>query len=272
MLACREVFRKGFLYTGTEYYFYPQNATFEGRWVKLNIRYPLNCQQKREEFCRKKAEIIKKFAKDGLLDFCFTKEEVNIAKKKGRLPPNYNLHHMVPLNLGGSNEIQNICVIDNRLHVILHSKQLDLIMFTCQGKWSDIWSRSAYLYVPKDRCVVTMDNADMFFTLEEWAQMRNEFSILKRIKEQRLIRQAETKKEKLKRMKLAKMSALEVITPEMMKERNRMYRYEKRKLEKEEMYKNLQQMPKKETTYRDSDKFHRSFIKRMRDLKSYQNE
>lgn len=179
---------------------------------------------------------------------------------------------MVPLRFGGVNEIQNMCVIDNRLHTVLHRKQLDLIMREWQSKWSDAWCSSAFLYVPKDKCVVTMDNADMFFTLEEWAQMRNEFSMLKRIEKQRLIRRAETQQEKRKRIKCAKKSPLEVITPEIMRERNRAYHYEKRKCEKEAIHKNLQQMPKKETTYRDSDKFHRSLLKRMRDWKSYQNE
>lgn len=77
MLACRKVIREKFWDTRTEYYFYPQNASFDGKWVKLDIRSPMECQQERESFCGKKPEIIKTFAEEGLLDFYFTKEEIN---------------------------------------------------------------------------------------------------------------------------------------------------------------------------------------------------
>ena len=64
--------------------------------------------------------IVREMASRGFFDGLMSHRAVRLAKKSGILPKGYQVHHIVPLKLGGSNDPRNLCVVDAETHSMLH--------------------------------------------------------------------------------------------------------------------------------------------------------
>ncbi len=99
---------------------YQNTSPKEYRIVKISA---VECQMRRHEYERmyyngNRPEIlIRLMAELGRLDGYFSKKAIRKAKNHGVLPEGYQIHHIIPIKLGGSNEIDNLCVIDAQTHV-----------------------------------------------------------------------------------------------------------------------------------------------------------
>ena len=97
----------------------------------VHIKYDYNTPHKQVEEYRKfyhhhvKSAFIRWCAYKGLLNEYFTKEQIQQAKK-GKLPKEYNIHHITPLSGAGINnkEINNfkkLCIISKKLHTYINN-------------------------------------------------------------------------------------------------------------------------------------------------------
>ena len=189
MLACREVKRRIGETIQTVCYFYAENAVSGGQWERLKECSSEQRRRNRFLFNCEAPKIIRTFAKKGWLDGFLTETEVKMAQRTGKLPSDYNLHHFVPIEFGGTNDISNICVMDKRLHQVLHQYQLDLI----RTNWMNKSSTPAYLYVPNQHHVITLDKAGVFFTPAEAGQIRHEIRAKIRMEAWRVLQHREQK-------------------------------------------------------------------------------
>lgn len=189
MLACREVKHQMGETIQTVYYFYAENAVSGGQWKRLEECSSNQRRLNRFLFNRETAKIIRTFAKKGWLDGFLTETEVKMAQQTGKLPSDYNLHHFVPIEFGGTNDISNICVMDKRLHQVLHQYQLDLI----RTNWMNKSSTPAYLYVPNKHHVITLGKAEVFFTPAEAGQLRYAIRTKIRMEAERVLQHREQK-------------------------------------------------------------------------------
>jgi hypothetical protein len=97
----------------------------------VHIPYNYNTTSKDVKQYRKffdnhtKKNFIKWCAYKGLLNEHFTPEEINLAKK-GTLPKQYNIHHILPISGAGHNnqtvnDFSNLCIISKKLHIYINT-------------------------------------------------------------------------------------------------------------------------------------------------------
>ena len=97
----------------------------------VHIPYNYNTTSKDVKQYRKffdnhtKKNFIKWCAYKGLLNEHFTQEEINLAKK-GTLPKQYNIHHILPISGAGHNnpsvnDFSNLCIISKKLHIYINT-------------------------------------------------------------------------------------------------------------------------------------------------------
>ena len=61
---------------------------------------------------------------NGYLD-CIA-HRINIEKiRKGKVPKNFDIHHIIPLSGGGSNALSNLCLIEKSFHKFLNRRCFD---------------------------------------------------------------------------------------------------------------------------------------------------
>ncbi len=68
----------------------------------------------------KPVHVVREMADLGYFDGLISNKAVRAAKKRGVLPEGYQIHHIVPLKLGGSNSVKNLCLVDQETHAMLH--------------------------------------------------------------------------------------------------------------------------------------------------------
>lgn len=109
--------------------FYALDDTYRGEKKPIRIVNPSEQRKVKDEF--KDNSIAKRWVKylayQGVFDKKFTPEQINLAKKEGVLPhkgniPLYNVHHIIPIEFGGTNEFANLCVIHQKVHRALHDE------------------------------------------------------------------------------------------------------------------------------------------------------
>lgn len=128
----------------------------------------LSSQERIELGC----EFVKKMAISGALNGILKGRDLRIAKKQGLLPHKYNIHHYFPLSMGGDHKETNLCVIDKRLHKWIHAYLLDPIYR--DSKFDFLEDKKAYLILPSKKRVLTMQDASLFFSEEELAQIQED--------------------------------------------------------------------------------------------------
>ena len=65
-------------------------------------------------------KFIKKMALSGELNEILSSDQLFQAKKWGCLPKKFNVHHYLPLSMGGGHQDENLCVID-KISLITYS-------------------------------------------------------------------------------------------------------------------------------------------------------
>lgn len=101
----------------------------------VHIKYEYNTPSRQVEEYRKfyqnhvKKAFVQWCAYKGLLDDDFTEEQIERAKK-GKLPKEYNIHHITPLSGAGKdnqeiNSFQNLCIISKKLHEYINKYYFD---------------------------------------------------------------------------------------------------------------------------------------------------
>lgn len=116
-------------------------------------------------------EFVKKIAKKGLLNGILKRREIIHAIKTGMLPKKFNVHHYVPLGLGGKNEESNLCVIERKLHKWLHSYLLEPIYRDVK---LDGTHKKSYIELPLKQDVLLVNDAHLFFTQQEILDMEED--------------------------------------------------------------------------------------------------
>ena len=248
-------------------YFYETNATYEGKWVELKQCSEYETQQKRNFFRKKYGSerkgnvFVQNCAKQGLFTHDMTQQEVELALTKGILPERFVVHHILPLSLGGENDISNLCVIHQDLHTALHKEHFNLI----RNEWDSTKNPEAYLYVPKEIPFLTMRDLNKFFSAEECERILTETAERHRKNDYHHKRREEIKKHQKNTLRQNRFSKkIKKLTPQIVENLEKKYRHHKKVMARQEELKQLELMPRPELTYKDSDKYHTSRIKKMR--------
>lgn len=108
---------------------------------------------------------VKKMAASGELDGILNSKEIRRAIENGYLPDKYNIHHYVPLSMGGGHQEENLCVIDKKLHKWIHAYLLDPIYR--DSKFDFLELKKVYLILPPKKKVLTCADASLFFESDE---------------------------------------------------------------------------------------------------------
>lgn len=87
-----------------------KKAVSEARFIYEQLNYEND----------KPIHIVREMADRGYFDGLLSNKAVRVAKKRGVLPDGYQIHHIVPLKLGGSNSVKNLCIVDQETHAMLH--------------------------------------------------------------------------------------------------------------------------------------------------------
>lgn len=109
----------------------------------------------------KPVHVVREMADLGYFDGLFSNKAVRAAKKKGVLPEGYQIHHIVPLKLGGSNSVKNLCVVDCETHAMLHQLIYQPIIDKMQ------LSEEAVLILPPFDRVIKKEDRAKFFLFSE---------------------------------------------------------------------------------------------------------
>ena len=115
---------------------------------------------------------VKKMALSGELNEILSSEQLFQAKKCGYLPKKFNVHHYLPLSMGGGHQDENLCVIDKKLHAWIHAYLLDPIYRDSRFDFSE--GKKVYLMLPAKKKVFTQDDFSLFFTSEELEQIQED--------------------------------------------------------------------------------------------------
>lgn len=92
--------------------------------IPLNTLRP---KEQAEAFGRRRHKYVKFLAYKGALTGCgLSRQELEEAKK-GFVPKGYDVHHIIPLSLGGTNHISNLVLIPRKLHEKIHQYMFDAL-------------------------------------------------------------------------------------------------------------------------------------------------
>ncbi|MBQ3034758.1 MAG: HNH endonuclease [Alphaproteobacteria bacterium] len=109
----------------------------------------------------KPVHVVREMADLGYFDGLFSNKAVRVAKKRGILPEGYQIHHIVPLKLGGSNSVKNLCVVDQETHAMLHQLIYQPIIDKMQ------LDEEAVLILPPFERVIKKEDRAKFFLFSE---------------------------------------------------------------------------------------------------------
>ena len=248
-------------------YFFETNAKYAGQWVNLKMCSDYEISQKRA-FFRKKyftnkegALLIKNCAKKGVFNNDMTQSEIEQALQKGVLPDRFVIHHILPLSLGGDNNTSNLCIIHQDLHTALHKEHFNLI----RDEWDSEKYPEAYLYIPKETQFLTMKDLNKFFSEEECARILIETNERHKKNEYHQKRKKEIKQKQKNLIRQKRFSKkVKQLTPQIIESLEKKYRHHKKVMARQAELEQMELMPKPTLTYKDSEKFHNSRIKKMR--------
>lgn len=123
----------------------------EARFIYENLNYEND----------KPVHAVREMADLGYFDGRMSNKAVRVAKKRGVLPEGYQIHHIVPLKLGGSNSVKNLCVVDQETHALLHQLIYQPVIDKMQ-----VGEEAVLILPPFDR-VITKDDRSKFFLFSE---------------------------------------------------------------------------------------------------------
>lgn len=109
-------------------------------------------------------EFLKHLAAQGHLNKVFSKSVVRAALTRGARPRNYQVHHIVPLCCGGSNDFSNLMLVHKDVHAEIHDRIWKGIYKTLAG---GIKQRHAFVDLPKLPPVMIPEDRVLLLNLEE---------------------------------------------------------------------------------------------------------
>ena len=109
-------------------------------------------------------DFLKHIAQKGHLDKIFPKSVVRAALTRGARPRNYQVHHIVPLCCGGSNDFSNLMLVHKDVHAEIHDRIWKGIYKTLK---SGIKQRHAFVDLPKLPPVMVPEDKVLLLSLEE---------------------------------------------------------------------------------------------------------
>ncbi len=181
--------------------------------------------------------------------------ELRAAQHRGKMPKNCNVHHIIPLSMGGTNESSNLCLMDETLHMYLHQKLLDKVRSALQE------GETALLILPKFKRVYTNKDYNLFFSPEEIEIIKQEES-----ERQKRLQHHEQKKQEASGKKKPKKKE-RFVPADILKradEINAAYRRKMRAIGHSQELAARKRLPVDPSTYLDSDKYQRRQIKNER--------
>lgn len=248
-------------------YFYETNASYDGQWVALKQCSEYETMQKRNFFRKKYGSerkgnvFVQNCANAGLFNQDMSQKEIELAQIKGVLPERFVVHHILPLSLGGTNDTSNLCVIHQDVHTALHKEHLNLI----RNEWDAEKHPEAYLYIPKGLPFLTIRDLNKFFSAEECERILAETAERHSKNEYHQKRRQEIKNQQKTNTRKNRFSKkIKQLTPQIVTCLEKKYRHHKKVLARQEELHQLELMPKPTSTYKDSEKYHTSCIKKMR--------
>ena len=119
--------------------------------------------------------IVRDFARKGLMDNHFNRKVIELAENFGFKPRGFNLHHKMPICWGGRNYSDNITLIQWRLHERLHQLTTNaLAAFFEENKPNKI-AKAHYVLMPVLPPVLTKKNiADYFNGFDDLLMLSQE--------------------------------------------------------------------------------------------------
>lgn len=109
----------------------------------------------------KPIKVVKKMAEAGFCDGLMSNKAVRVAKKRGCLPEGMQVHHIVPLKLGGSNSVENLCIVDAETHMLMHRLIYQPILDRLEV------GQEGILILPEFKRVIVKDDREDFFLYSE---------------------------------------------------------------------------------------------------------
>lgn len=109
----------------------------------------------------KPIRVVQQMAEAGFLDGLMSNKAVRLAKKKGLLPEGIQVHHIVPLKLGGSNDIENLCLVDAETHMLMHRLIYQPVLDRLEI------GQEAVLILPEFKRVIDKEDREDFFLYSE---------------------------------------------------------------------------------------------------------
>lgn len=120
--------------------------------------------------------VVKKMAEAGYFKGLLSNRAERLAKKKGILPDGFQVHHIVPLKLGGTSEISNLCIVDAETHSMLHQFIYQPVLNRLNENEEGI------LVLPEFKRVITKEDRNLFFLYSELRRHELKKMGLKRIR------------------------------------------------------------------------------------------
>lgn len=135
------------------------------------------CRKRRQDYERlfyendKPTRLVKLLAESGKLNKYFSNNIIKKAKKTGELPNGYQIHHIIPIKLGGTDELNNFSVVDASVHRLMHK----LIYQPILDRLAD--GEKAFMVLPIFKSVINQDDHETFFLRRELRQDQKEQNV-----------------------------------------------------------------------------------------------
>lgn len=108
-------------------------------------------------------EFLKFLAKSGAMNNIFSRSVVKMAEQRGARPRGYQIHHIIPLCCGGTNDFDNLMLVHKNVHAEIHGRI-----------WSDVYKmlgedkeQQSFIELPRLPQVMIPEDQIMLLSLNE---------------------------------------------------------------------------------------------------------
>lgn len=123
--VCSPVLKIGMTQDGQKVFSY---ETKDKMLLTATVRSEEETHRLREEYelnNKVQHDFIKMLAASGVLDCFFFKQFCTIMRRRGTQPRGYQIHHILPLSLGGTNDFENLMLVQKDAHAEIHKRIWD---------------------------------------------------------------------------------------------------------------------------------------------------
>lgn len=120
-------------------------------------------RQAYEKENRIQREFLKFLARTDQMNGIFSKSVIKMAEQRGARPRGYQIHHIIPLCCGGTNDFNNLMLVHKSVHAEIHSRiWMDVFDYLTQHK-----DKTVYIEMPRLPKVMIPEDQIMLLTLNE---------------------------------------------------------------------------------------------------------